>query len=276
MCPRRCRPAPIMSAGWHVSRWAPWSSTPVAGSAELAAVGSTPMPTRGLTTMPRRWHRRIARSLSVPAGLPARQPCSACQPQGMPRLAKICLAQRQPTTRGVGQGCNPVSFQKRHCRISPGRDDRPRHRQCRLHKLLVDGIVGMVSPTTKPCRKFPRVRFDPAEQVDDPTATITVVLRETNDAADGLIVSHGIGPGRIQHQPGKRRPRHIPNPRQSVPARSIGIEGCGAVNKFHVLPCLPPPETPTRNLAYNGPMSIDRGPGRRPRRAWATGRAPRP
>ncbi len=35
-----------MPVGWHVSRWAPWSSKSVAGSAKLAAVGSTPMPSR--------------------------------------------------------------------------------------------------------------------------------------------------------------------------------------------------------------------------------------
>ena len=42
----------IMNAGWHASRWASWSSKSVAGSAKLAAVGSTPMPSRYVASRP--------------------------------------------------------------------------------------------------------------------------------------------------------------------------------------------------------------------------------
>ena len=42
----------IMHAGWHASRWASWSSKSVAGSAKLAAVGSTPMPSRYVAPRP--------------------------------------------------------------------------------------------------------------------------------------------------------------------------------------------------------------------------------
>ena len=41
-----------MNAGWHASRWASWSSKSVAGSAKLAAVGSTPMPSRYVASRP--------------------------------------------------------------------------------------------------------------------------------------------------------------------------------------------------------------------------------
>lgn len=220
-----------MNAGWHASRWASWSSKSVAGSAKLAAVGSTPMPSRYVASWPIENDAPAAYVRSSLKG--CTRNCSVSNPFRIARSADVCA---QTGLRCVFRIRRAGSSARHFCGQGSVRDSALRRVRTRAG-IRGDARCRLVGSNKYAVTSSLSIRMAPGAET---FCVGTLALPRPKDGGCGELLRRTLGLWLLGLL-GRRRKRLTPRP--WLPERRIcGTLGCrlkGAAR--HFLPLSKPP-----------------------------------